>query len=116
MNNPFEPSPSDDTTDSSNFTSLKAKVSPKLKTVTELESNTQNLAPSTSTEDNNSQTPRWKNNLLVRFLTFSLLLLGVSNLASYFSIKQLDPAPNNEISDQAFISPKNQDRLDSTYP
>ncbi|MGL4375438.1 MAG: PAS domain-containing sensor histidine kinase [Microcoleaceae cyanobacterium] len=114
MNNPLEQSPSEDTTDSCHLTSLKAKVSETLNTVTELESNTQNLTPSASTKEKKSQNPLWKNHLLVNFLTFSLLLLGVSNLASYFSIKQLEPAPNNEISDQDFISPKNQDRLNST--
>jgi hypothetical protein len=106
MNNPLEQYPNKDTTDSRNFTSLKAKLSQTLKTVTELESNTQNLTRSASTEEKNSQNPRWKNHLWVKFVTFSLLLLGVSNLASYFSIKQLEPAPKNERYDRAFISPK----------
>jgi PAS domain S-box-containing protein len=112
MNNPLDQSPSEDTTDSSNFTSLKAKLSQKLKTVTEVESKTQKLTRSASTEDKNRQNHQWKNHLLVKLLTFSFLLLGVSNLASYLSIRQLEPAPQNNIY-RGLISPKTQARVNT---
>lgn len=112
MNNPLEQCPNKDTTDSNHLTSLKAKLSQALKTVTKVESQTETLTRSASDEEKNSQHPRKKNDLWVKFVTFSLLLLGVSNLASYFSIQQLKPAPKTHI-DGTLTSPENQDRLNS---